>query len=69
MIGALLVHGWFDPRRSSVDTIVSNAQVLVRNGSARRRPRHVSSNAPATGAGRYRSAPTNWVPPQNGLYG
>ena len=23
---------WFDPRRSSVDTIVSNAQVLVRNG-------------------------------------
>jgi AcrR family transcriptional regulator len=23
---------WFDPRRSSVDTIVSNAQALVRNG-------------------------------------
>jgi TetR/AcrR family transcriptional regulator, cholesterol catabolism regulator len=23
---------WFDPRRSSVDTVVSNAQVLVRNG-------------------------------------
>jgi TetR/AcrR family transcriptional regulator, cholesterol catabolism regulator len=23
---------WFDPRRSSVDTIVSNAQLLVRNG-------------------------------------
>jgi AcrR family transcriptional regulator len=23
---------WFDPRRSSVDTIVANAQVLVRNG-------------------------------------
>ena len=23
---------WFDPRRSSVDTIVSNARVLVRNG-------------------------------------
>ena len=23
---------WFDPRRSSVDTIVSNAQVIVRNG-------------------------------------
>jgi TetR/AcrR family transcriptional regulator, cholesterol catabolism regulator len=23
---------WFDPRRSSVDTIVSNSQVLVRNG-------------------------------------
>jgi AcrR family transcriptional regulator len=23
---------WFDPRRSSVDTIVSNAKVLVRNG-------------------------------------
>jgi AcrR family transcriptional regulator len=23
---------WFDPRRSSVDTIVSNAQILVRNG-------------------------------------
>jgi AcrR family transcriptional regulator len=23
---------WFDPRRSSIDTIVSNAQVLVRNG-------------------------------------
>ena len=26
---------WFDPRRSSVDTIVSNAQVLVRNGMSR----------------------------------
>jgi TetR/AcrR family transcriptional regulator, cholesterol catabolism regulator len=23
---------WFDPRRSSVDTVVANAQVLVRNG-------------------------------------
>jgi TetR/AcrR family transcriptional regulator, cholesterol catabolism regulator len=38
-IAQLLVIGalnwsteWFDPRRSSVDTIVSNAQVLVRNG-------------------------------------
>jgi AcrR family transcriptional regulator len=33
VIGALnWAAEWFDPRRSSVDTIVSNAQVLVRNG-------------------------------------
>jgi AcrR family transcriptional regulator len=33
VIGALNWSAeWFDPRRSSVDTIVSNAQVLVRNG-------------------------------------
>ena len=30
---------WFDPRRSSVDTIVSNAQVLVRNGLSPAPPR------------------------------
>jgi TetR/AcrR family transcriptional regulator, cholesterol catabolism regulator len=48
--GQLLVLGalnwsaeWFDPRRSSVDTIVSNAQVLVRNGlgPARRAGRRI----------------------------
>jgi TetR/AcrR family transcriptional regulator, cholesterol catabolism regulator len=33
VIGALnWCAEWFDPRRSSVDTVVSNAQVLVRNG-------------------------------------
>ncbi|MGH3674913.1 MAG: TetR/AcrR family transcriptional regulator [Mycobacterium sp.] len=37
---------WFDPRRSSVDAIVSNAQVLVRNGlspvpPAPRRTKHM----------------------------
>jgi TetR/AcrR family transcriptional regulator, cholesterol catabolism regulator len=33
VIGALNWSAeWFDPRRSSVDTIVSNAHVLVRNG-------------------------------------
>jgi TetR/AcrR family transcriptional regulator, cholesterol catabolism regulator len=33
VIGALNWSAeWFDPRRSSVDAIVSNAQVLVRNG-------------------------------------
>src|ERR1700752_2750965 len=33
VIGALnWCTEWFDPRRSSVDTVVSNAQVLVRNG-------------------------------------
>jgi TetR/AcrR family transcriptional regulator, cholesterol catabolism regulator len=33
VIGALNWSAeWFDPRRSSVDTVVSNAQVLVRNG-------------------------------------
>jgi TetR/AcrR family transcriptional regulator, cholesterol catabolism regulator len=33
VIGALNWSAeWFDPRHSSVDTIVSNAQVLVRNG-------------------------------------
>lgn len=33
VIGALnWAAEWFDPRRSSVDTIVRNAQVLVRNG-------------------------------------
>jgi TetR/AcrR family transcriptional regulator, cholesterol catabolism regulator len=45
-IAQLLVIGalnwsteWFDPRRSSVDNVVSNAQVLVRNGlSPARRP-------------------------------
>jgi TetR/AcrR family transcriptional regulator, cholesterol catabolism regulator len=42
---------WFDPRRSSVDTIVSNAQVLVRNGlspalsSARRNKRTANAAA------------------------
>jgi TetR/AcrR family transcriptional regulator, cholesterol catabolism regulator len=36
VIGALNWSAeWFDPRRSSVDTIVSNAQVLVRNGLSR----------------------------------
>jgi AcrR family transcriptional regulator len=33
VIGALnWCAEWFDPRRSSVDTVVANAQVLVRNG-------------------------------------
>jgi TetR/AcrR family transcriptional regulator, cholesterol catabolism regulator len=33
VIGALnWCAEWFDPKRSSVDTIVSNAQILVRNG-------------------------------------
>lgn len=41
---------WFDPRRSSVDTIVSNAQVLVRNGvgpapGAQRRAKHTRKTA------------------------
>jgi TetR/AcrR family transcriptional regulator, cholesterol catabolism regulator len=35
---------WFDPRRSSVDTIVSNAQVLVRNGLS---PAHKPAFGPA----------------------
>jgi AcrR family transcriptional regulator len=35
---------WFDPRRSSVDTIVSNAQVLVRNGLS---PAQKASSRPA----------------------
>jgi len=33
VIGALnWCAEWFDPRRSSVDTVVANAQILVRNG-------------------------------------
>ena len=35
---------WFDPRRSSVDTIVFNAQVLVRNGLS---PAHKPAFGPA----------------------
>jgi len=35
---------WFDPRRSSLDTIVSNAQVLVRNGLS---PAQKSASGPA----------------------
>ena len=35
---------WFDPRRSSVDTIVFNAQVLVRNGLS---PAHKPAIGPA----------------------
>ena len=39
VIGALnWCAEWFDPRRSSVDTVVSNAQVLVRNGLSAPRP-------------------------------
>jgi TetR/AcrR family transcriptional regulator, cholesterol catabolism regulator len=39
---------WFDPRRSAVDTIVSNAQVLVRNGL---------SPAPKSNSGRAKPTP------------
>lgn len=39
VIGALnWCTEWFDPRRSSVDTVVANAQVLVRNGLSASRP-------------------------------
>jgi TetR/AcrR family transcriptional regulator, cholesterol catabolism regulator len=50
VIGALnWCAEWFDPRRSSVDAVVSNAQVLVRNGlSAARSTKRVR----ATAAGR-----------------
>lgn len=42
---------WFDPRRSSVDTIVSNAQVLVRNGlSPAPRTRRLPNRARRTAA-------------------
>jgi hypothetical protein len=44
---------WFDPRRSSVDTIVSNAQVLVRNGLSPAPPAsHLTTRTRKTGAGR-----------------
>jgi hypothetical protein len=40
VIGALNWSAeWFDPRRNSLDTIVSNAQVLVRNGLSPAPPR------------------------------
>jgi TetR/AcrR family transcriptional regulator, cholesterol catabolism regulator len=48
VIGALnWCAEWFDPRRSSVDTVVSNAQVLVRNGLSAPRPIRHTRNAPA----------------------
>ena len=48
VIGALnWCAEWFDPRRSSVDTVVSNAQVLVRNGLSAPRPIRRTRKAPA----------------------
>lgn len=50
VIGALnWCAEWFDPRRSSVDAVVSNAQVLVRNGLSAARS---TKRARATAAGR-----------------
>jgi TetR/AcrR family transcriptional regulator, cholesterol catabolism regulator len=43
---------WFDPRRSSVETIVSNAQVLVRNGlSPASSPTHRTNRTRKVAAG------------------
>jgi AcrR family transcriptional regulator len=50
VIGALnWCAEWFDPRRSSVDAVVSNAQVLVRNGLSASRS---TNRDRATAAGR-----------------
>ncbi|MGO9104087.1 MAG: TetR/AcrR family transcriptional regulator, partial [Mycobacterium sp.] len=54
VIGALnWCAEWFDPRRSSVDTVVSNAQVLVRNGLSPTPPTtHLAKRIAKTAAGR-----------------
>ena len=54
MIGALnWCVEWFDPRRSSVDTVVTNAEVLVRNGLSPTPPTsRITKRIAKTAAGR-----------------
>jgi len=53
VIGALNWSAeWFDPHRSSVDTIVSNAQVLVRNGLSPPSASPITKRARKTAAAR-----------------